>query len=199
MIRKFDAVERQRAQWLRRRSARTRHAAPRCRRRPATRRRGRPRAPRRRTSVRCCQKMSRRLAPSARRTPAVGAALRNFASSRPTVFTRHTARNANASTSIALLSSSTTLLRLSQPLDVVQIVVERAREAAVLLLIEHVVVEELAEGALLVGGAQFDPACEPDALRIEERLKAVDGLGLPAIGVAVAAELEDAGPTRSGT
>ena len=59
--------------------------------------------------------MSRRLAPSARRTPAIGAAFRNFASSNPTVFTRQTARNANAMISIALLSVPTTLLRCIQP------------------------------------------------------------------------------------
>ena len=55
----------------------------------AAQQRGRARAPMEEitpTSTRCCLKMCRRLAPSARRTPVIGALFRNFASSRPTVF-----------------------------------------------------------------------------------------------------------------
>ena len=61
----------------------------------------------------CWRTMSRRLAPSARRRPVRGAAFRNFASSRPTTFTRHTARNSSAMPISTRLSFCTTSLRSS--------------------------------------------------------------------------------------
>ncbi len=97
------------------------------------------------TSTRCCMKICRRLAPSARRTPVIGALFRNFASSRPTVFSRHTARNAKARPDQHAVVVADHVV-VDQPLvGLRQAVVERARVAAAVLLLLRVVVEERLE------------------------------------------------------
>ncbi|EEF25418.1 conserved hypothetical protein [Ricinus communis] len=64
-------------------------------------------------SIRNWLKISRREAPSARRMPTSGARTENLASSRPMVFTRHSARKPKASHTARRLSLPTTLFRSS--------------------------------------------------------------------------------------
>src|SRR6185312_576941 len=73
-----------------------------------------PRRPTTTTSTRCWRTMSTRLAPSARRSPEIGAALRNFASMSPSVFNTHTTRNTRPRPICMRLSSPTTSHMSSQ-------------------------------------------------------------------------------------
>mgnify|MGYP003694064077 CR=1 FL=1 len=74
--------------------------------------------PIRETSTRCWRKIILRLAPSARCRLTTPTFPENFASSRPTVLRRHTARNMKEMPSSTLLSFSTTSFNCSHSLTV---------------------------------------------------------------------------------
>ena len=184
---------------------RRRGSSPRCRssgcrraRRPpaaarARRPRGRAAAPRSCAGARC--PAGSRRARGAGRSAA--RAFRNLASSRPTTLTRHTPRNSSAMPISTRLSFCTTSLRSSQLLDVVELVVERARHAARRLLAARIVVEVRLE-LVAIGRASGSSAhiCSQTHSEFRKSWYESIGLALPAIRVAVDRQLQRAAPAE---
>ena len=146
------------------------------------------------TSVMCWRTMSRRLAPSARRSPVIGAALRNLASSRPTTLTRHTPRNMQRDADQHAVVALDDFVAVEPLLDVIEPVVERPLHPSLRLLAACIVVDERLELVAIGRGRQLGPELQPDAFRVEEVLVRLAGFRLPAVGIAVHRQFQRLAP-----
>ena len=136
------------------------------------------------TSTRCCMKICLRLAPSARRTPVIAALPRNFASSRPTVFSRQTARKMKARPTSTRSSLPTTSLSTSHWSTFVRRLLSGRWKRPACFCSLRVVVEEGLEALARRASGSSTHNWIQTHLGVEEVLVGLDVLRLPAVRVA---------------